>query len=171
MAGSGQVSTGKGRSQPMRSFLHFSVRVGELAQKMRRIPALGPGLAHVCSHGPRRATNLVGQRELLFSRPIPAGGENVLLQRKHFLVNPEFSKRTNLFGHRFIFPFLSVAAVLLLTGLGPPSDLWLLPSAYCVSPRVTRRKTSSSPSSSSRRLVSFAPPWTSVSAIRLWSVS
>ena len=42
---------------------------------------------------------------------------------------------------------------------------------YCVSPRVTRRKTSSSPISSSRSTRSFCPPRTSTSAMMLWSVS
>src|SRR4026209_664444 len=42
---------------------------------------------------------------------------------------------------------------------------------HCVSPRVTRMKTSSRPISSSRNSTSLAPPRTRVSATMLWSVS
>jgi len=44
-------------------------------------------------------------------------------------------------------------------------------SRYCVSPLVTRRKTSSRPNSSSQSPVSFNPPCTSVSAMNPGSVS
>jgi hypothetical protein len=76
--------------------------------------------------------------------------------------------------------FQSVAAALVVLHCGtntlaatPEHPLWVfggskcLFQGYCVSPRVTRRKTSSRPISSSRSSMSFAPPRASTSATML----
>jgi len=95
----GQIAAGEGRAKPVESFLQFTIRVGEFAEKMGGIPALRPCFREIRTNRSGTATHLARQRIRFLLGKRFADAKQFLLKTERRLINIQFPITLNYFRH------------------------------------------------------------------------
>ena len=95
----GNIAVGLCPSDPMLGFLQFTIGVGQLRHKVRRITLLGPAFGDIAADRSGRSPNLIGQRVHFFSGKFLRFEKDLVVEFTSFLIDPQVFEPIDLVAH------------------------------------------------------------------------